>query len=286
MNDLRDRSVRRPDGHRIHVREQPGDGPAIVLMHGFPSDHHLYDRLLPHLPGRHVVLFDFLGWGGSDKPTDHDYTFANQLGDLDAVVTGLGLDPVVLVAHDSAGPAAINWAIDHLDQVTAIVALDIFYSAPSEAPPNPPEAIRLFADPAFERLIRHFTDAPDGFRWLYEFQVSAFIETPELRTRFIPLLYRQFGDTPSTLGPFRALSADLYATALANTERHPQLQALPVPVHFVYGENDIYLTPAYGRALAALFAHGQATTIAGAGHFVQLDAPEAVAEHVLHTPAA
>ena len=46
----------------------PGRGPAIVLMHGFPDDLHLYDRLVPELAGRRVVSFDFLGWGASDKP--------------------------------------------------------------------------------------------------------------------------------------------------------------------------------------------------------------------------
>jgi haloalkane dehalogenase len=54
--------------HRIYVREYPGAEPAIVLMHGFPDDLHLYDRLVPELAGRRLVSFDFLGWGISDKP--------------------------------------------------------------------------------------------------------------------------------------------------------------------------------------------------------------------------
>src|SRR6266508_4113241 len=57
-----DRFVRRGP-FRIHVRDRAGADPAIVLMHGFPDNHHLYDRLVPHLAGRHVVTFDFLGWG-------------------------------------------------------------------------------------------------------------------------------------------------------------------------------------------------------------------------------
>src|SRR2546421_3158074 len=135
-----DRFVRRGP-YRIHVRERAGDDPAIVLMHGFPDNHHLYDRLVPHLPGRHVVTFDFLGWGESDKPSKYDYTFANQEGDVDAVVNGLGLDRVLLVVHDASGPSGINWALDHADRVAGIVALNTFYSLVPDAPPNPPEAI-------------------------------------------------------------------------------------------------------------------------------------------------
>src|ERR1700747_3867843 len=60
------------DQHRIYVRDHPGVEPAIILMHGFPDNVHLYDRLSPYLsPPRRVVLFDFLGWGSSDKPSGY-----------------------------------------------------------------------------------------------------------------------------------------------------------------------------------------------------------------------
>jgi haloalkane dehalogenase len=79
------------DQHRIYVRDHPGAEPAIILMHGFPDNVHLYDRLSPYLsPPRRVVLFDFLGWGSSDKPSGYPYTTDNQVGDLDAVITQLG----------------------------------------------------------------------------------------------------------------------------------------------------------------------------------------------------
>jgi pimeloyl-ACP methyl ester carboxylesterase len=49
---------------RIYVREHPGEEPTIILMHGFPDNLHLYDRLIPYLsPPDRVIAFDFLGWG-------------------------------------------------------------------------------------------------------------------------------------------------------------------------------------------------------------------------------
>ena len=66
------------DGHRIAAYVQPGRGPAIVLSHGFPDNHHLYDRVVPLLKGHEVVTFDFLGWGQSSKPAHYAYTFASQ----------------------------------------------------------------------------------------------------------------------------------------------------------------------------------------------------------------
>src|SRR6516164_8938009 len=69
------------DQHRIYVRDHAGTEPAVILMHGFPDNIHLYDRLSPYLsPPRRVVLFDFLGWGSSDKPSSYPYTTDNQVG--------------------------------------------------------------------------------------------------------------------------------------------------------------------------------------------------------------
>ena len=100
--------------HRIYAREYAGAEPAVILMHGFPDNLHLHDRLVPFVsPSRRVVTFDFLGWGSSDKPLGYAYTAANQEADLDSVVKGLNLRQVVLVAHDASGPPAIDWALSH-----------------------------------------------------------------------------------------------------------------------------------------------------------------------------
>src|SRR5215468_11867133 len=123
--------------HRIYAREYPGSEPALVLMHGFPDDLGLYDRLVPYLSGRRVVLFDFLGWGRSEKPDGYPYTFENLEGDLDAVIAQLALSRVVLVAHDASGPPTINWALDHPERVAALVLLNTFYGlTPSTSPPE------------------------------------------------------------------------------------------------------------------------------------------------------
>jgi haloalkane dehalogenase len=72
----------------VYARDYEGGGPAFVLMHGFPDNQQIYDRLIPHLvaAGRRVVTFDFLGYSASDKPADANYSFRQQLGDLEAVL--------------------------------------------------------------------------------------------------------------------------------------------------------------------------------------------------------
>ncbi|MDQ0899063.1 MULTISPECIES: alpha/beta fold hydrolase [unclassified Paenibacillus] len=70
-----------------------------MLMHGFPDNLHIYDDVVPYLVagGRRVVVFDFIGFGASDKPAGAKYSFEQQLGDLHAVVESLGLDKIVPV---------------------------------------------------------------------------------------------------------------------------------------------------------------------------------------------
>src|SRR5258708_20431123 len=69
-------------GSNIYVRHYAGTGPAFVLMHGFPDNLHIYDRLLPALRGRQVITFDFLFLGASHKPTAYAYTRKQHEGEL------------------------------------------------------------------------------------------------------------------------------------------------------------------------------------------------------------
>ena len=92
------------NGHRIYVRDLPGEGSRILLMHGFPDNLHLYDRVVPHLaPTRRVVTFDFLGWGAMREArlvSDHRPETASRSRDRDRRARAGG---PVLVVHDDSG---------------------------------------------------------------------------------------------------------------------------------------------------------------------------------------
>src|SRR5918993_1801749 len=106
MRSARDyREHRVPRGtYHLYAREYPGQEPAIVLMHGFPDNLHLYDRLVPELAGRRVVSFDFLGWGGSDKPAGYPYTATNQTGVKGAQIRSCSSAVLVQQAAEQVAP--------------------------------------------------------------------------------------------------------------------------------------------------------------------------------------
>jgi pimeloyl-ACP methyl ester carboxylesterase len=266
----------------LYARDHPGEEPAIVLLHGFPDNLHLYDRLVPELAPRRVVLFDFLGWGESDKPTGYAYTASNQTDDLDAVIEHLQLAEVVLVAHDASGPPAIDWALDHPEQVSELVLLNTYYCR-MRGRLRAPEAIWLFSTPVVRALARPASMWFGGllFRRMYRWQVSRFFRDAEVRQSFLPLLYEQFARTPGSHEAFFGLNGDLLSTLESRTEQIPRLQRFSRPVRIVFGAADPYLNRQVAERLHELLPTSELFLLPGARHYVQMDEPKRVAQLVL-----
>jgi len=273
--------------HRICTREYTGEGPTTILMHGFPDNQHLYDRQVPYLaPARRVITFDFLGWGGSDKPSDYSYTADKQTAELDAVIQQLAPEKVVLVAHDASGPPAINWALDHPEQVAGLVLLNTYYCRMPTL--RPPEAIFLFSTPIIRSISRPVSQMFGNliFRRMFWWQVGRFFSDPKVRDEFLPLLYQQFDAIPSTRPAFFGLNEDLRATVRAGTEKMQRLREFRRPVRIIFGDADPYLNRGVAKTFHELFPTSDLYLLPGARHYVQLDEPEEVARLILSLPAA
>lgn len=212
--------------HRIYAREHPGEDPPVVLLHGFPDNLHLYDRLLPHLnPPRRVVTFDFLGWGASDKPAGYPYTATNQTGDLDAVIDQLALERVVLVAHDASGPPAIDWALAHAERVAALVLLNTYYGWTRAL--RRPQAIFLYPTPILRNLARLVASRFEVLdRSLYRWQVGRFIHDPAVRAELVPLLYAGFRPARPA---FWSRNNDLLGTVISRRKSIPAMRGFSRP---------------------------------------------------------
>lgn len=271
-------------GSNIYVRHYAGIGPAFVLMHGFPDNLHIYDRLIPALPGRQVITFDFLGWGASDKPTDYAYTSKQQEGELHAVLAALQIDQVVPVAHDASGPVAINWALDHPQRVSSLVLLNTYYGQSPTL--RFPEFISLFADPAYAALTRAMAQNPAVAQWLLAWQGRQFGEDEQVQQSLLPIVGPQFAGMPSTFPPFIGLTSDLHATVQATTRRMPDLKAFDRPVRIIFGAEDPYLNTGVARSLHEALPTSDLSLLPKKGHWPQLGGAPEVAQLLLSLSAA
>ncbi len=88
-------------GNAIHTFRQRGEGPLLLLLHGFPSSSYDWRPLLELLPSANVLAFDFLGFGLSDKPRNSDYSLFWQADLTEELVRRHGEGrPVFVLAHD------------------------------------------------------------------------------------------------------------------------------------------------------------------------------------------
>ena len=111
-------------GTSIHVAEA-GDGPPLLLVHGWPQHWWAWREVIPPLAERYRVLApDLRGWGWSDAPAG-DYAKQTFADDLLAFLDAEGLDRVTMVAHDWGGYAAFLLALAHPERLERLLALDI-----------------------------------------------------------------------------------------------------------------------------------------------------------------
>ena len=107
-----------------------GEGPPVLLLHGYPQTHAMWHLVAPPLAEDFtVVAADLRGYGDSSKPfgeKDHStYSKRAMAGDLTSVMDSLGFDSFAVVGHDRGGRVGHRMALDFVDRVTKLAVLDI-----------------------------------------------------------------------------------------------------------------------------------------------------------------
>jgi haloalkane dehalogenase len=264
----------------IYAQEYMRNGPTLMLLHGFPDNIQLYDYLIPHIAGRfHVITFDFLGWHKSSKPAAYNYTAADQRNELGAVIDYFKVKNIWLVAHDASGPPAINIALDNPELIANLILLNTYYSKMPTT--RKPEAIWMFSTP----IVRMITGwVARNFKLInrltYYRQIGKFIQNKVRRDELVPKLYQSFAD-PKNFRAFLKLNKDLDTAVYKNTLRVPQLKDIASKVHIIFGADDPYLNAGVAKSFHELMPSSTLKLIENAGHYVQVDQPEQIAECLL-----
>jgi 2-hydroxymuconate-semialdehyde hydrolase len=241
-----------------------GDGPAALLIHGFPTWSYLWRRLMPPLSARmRVIAPDLLGYGRSDKPEDGDLSIRAQAGYLEELLDHLGIERPAVVGHDIGGGVAQLLALK--GRAGALVAIDaICFDV------WPIEGVKMIqsAEPGQEsaefvdQLVRLTFDLGLAKGALAEEDLHAYADP-----------WR--GD-PSAF--FRA-ARGIDGIGLAG--REDELSNLDIPALIVWGEEDPFLPPALGERLGEAIPMSMTALLPGCSHFVTEDAGPTV-EQLVH----
>jgi pimeloyl-ACP methyl ester carboxylesterase len=247
---------------RIFVRRRPGDGPPLLLLHGFPTASYDFHRLLDQLPGRAAVAFDFLGFGLSDKPRDVDYSLTWQADLAEHLAPD---EPVTIVAHDIGTSVATelmardSLAIDSIVMLNGSILQDVASPTLGQrilASRGGPLFARLMSERGFTAQFRKIFARPldaDDARDLWS--LIAHEDGKLVLPRTIAYMDERRRLAERWHGAFRDWNGDL---------------------RLVWGMQDPVATPAVLAGLRELRPGAAVTELADVGHYPQLEAPEAV----------
>ena len=238
-----------------------GDGPAVVLLHGFPASSFLWREFVPLLAGRsRVIVPDLLGSGDSTVSEGVSLDLRTQADAVAALLADLGVDRFAVVGHGVGGGVAQLLALDDLG-ADAMVLLD---AVAFDAWPWPLlDAARqadVMSDADMEMSIRSSIEAglPQGSR-LPDAVLDGYVRpwrTDDGGARFARVL------------------AGLDGTGLA--EREQELADIAFPVLILWGEDDPFLPPAVAERLNEAMPSSTLGLLPGCGHFLPEEAPATI----------
>ncbi len=271
----------RVNGVRLH-HLHAGEGPPVLLLHGWPQTSHMWRRVLAPLAERHTVIApDLRGYGLSDKPAG-GYDKRTMAADVRALVAALGHERVSIVGHDRGARVAHRYALDHPGEVTRLALLDII----------PTREVRRRLDAALAPAFWHwlFHEQPDlpellvGDR-VREYLTFFFERWAHRRAALDAEAVTHYVDAFSRPGALRAGFEDYRATptvdAPADDESAAAGQRLEMPLLVLWGAQGLVGTLPVREIWEAYARDVRAEPVDDCGHFLAEEQPEVVAERLL-----
>ena len=250
-----------------------GEGPPLLLVHGWPQTWYAWRMLMPALARDFfVVAPDQRGIGLSGKPQD-GYDTATLAGDMVALMEALGHQRFALYGTDVGMPIAYALAADHRDRVDRLAVSEAPLPGISPSPPLflPPQLNERLWHLAFNQLTKVNEQLVTGREEIFfgaEFDASA--GTNKLPGEAIRYYIDTLAASPDHLrgsfGFYRAIPA----TSAQNEQR--KARRLTLPVLAIGGEESSGEGPGMTMKLAA--DNVQTLVLAGCGHWVAEQAPE------------
>lgn len=255
-------------GVKIHYVTM-GEGPLIVLAHGFPDFWYTWRDQMPLLAKKFkVAAVDLRGYNLSDQPDGvRNYALDKLAADILAVVKHCGVERAIILGHDWGGAVAWAYAMAYPQHLERLILLNL---------PHPKCLQReLATNPAQRKNSQYARNfQKDGAHKLLTPEILAFwVKEPEAKKEYVAAFKR------SSLAAMMAYYQANYPTEPYEDKR--EFPKVACPVLMIHGLKDPYLLPgALNGTWEQLAGELTLVTVPNAGHFVHRDATEAVNRHL------
>jgi pimeloyl-ACP methyl ester carboxylesterase len=264
------------DGLEVAYSDQ-GEGPPVLLLHGWPTSSYMWREIGPALAREHrVIAPDLPGFGASSKPVGTRYSFEIFERTLDGLVDELGLEQLGLAVHDTGGPVGVHWAMGRPGAVSRLALLNTLLYP--EFHPAVSEFVMTLMDP----VRREQVVSPDGLTQVIRIGMA---NPANLTDETLAAMQAPFG-TPEARQALAEAGIGLSPRGFEEIARG--LPELEIPVLGLYGTEDRIL-PDVAETFARIkrdMPHAQIEPLPGVGHFLQEEAPEIVAARLVRFFAA
>jgi haloalkane dehalogenase len=246
-----------------------GSGPAVLLLHGWPTSSFLWRNVMPPIArANRVIALDLPGFGGSDKPQGARYTFEFFEQAIDGFLDELGIDTLAIAGHDLGGPVATHWALDRQERVTRFALLNTLVY------PEFSEAVFAFIKAASTPGLREQITSPEGLEAAMRLGLA---DEASLTDDVLAGVREPFESEEAR----NALAdAGIGLEPEGFVEIASRLPSMTMPVRLIYGEKDRIL-PDIAETMARVkkdLPQATATALPDCGHFLQEEAPEEIGD--------
>lgn len=259
-------------GHTIHYIDE-GAGPTLLLLHGNPTWSFLYRHLVARLaPHFRCVALDYPGFGLSRAAPGYGYTPREHSGVVEGFVDALDLRDLRLMVHDWGGPIGLGFAGRRPERIQELILGNAF-----AWPARRSRGLTTFSRLVGSRLGRSLITRHNALaRWLIPAGTNRTLTAAELAAYLGPF------PTPASRRPIWIFARQIRGSEAYLAEVEAGLARLAdTPALLVWGDADgAFRAPDRDR-FARLFPDHRVVDLRGAKHFIQENAPEAIAAAIL-----
>ena len=238
--------------------ERHGKGSPLVLLHGYPLDHHLWDAVVPLLKDTFDLIIPDLRGFGESTTVDTPYTMYDFASDIAGLLDQLGVQKTAIAGHSMGGYVALAFARLYAERVSALALV----------------SSQVLADPPDRKHGRYKSAAEvaeKGISGVVDTMTPKFTSNPEWQAFARQNMEAQ--QPAAYIGALKAMAERVDATTL--------LSAIKYPFVVIHGDADMLIPIERAREVKAALPESHLFEIKGVGHMPMCEAPDETAQALI-----